>query len=388
MQQSLRRCPVSVLWATDQLPRLGREVQQLAHFLNNGRADQAQAYCNGSAGPAQAYGSNGAAGQVQAYGSNGAASQARACSSSAAVQGQAHGQGRPAAGPAGALAAAPPVRSATDNAAPVPAPVPAPAAPPPPPCQPPSPYPPDGPTQAGFLRMRGLPFEVTPAEVLDFFAPFGPDPSTVLVLKRRETPRRATGVGYIGFRLADDARRARLGLGGGQIGRRFVELFACSRDQYEDAREGEGRGANQVPAAQPPRNVPPRNLPPAPCGGGGYGGLLGPAGSGSGGASGRPPAPPPLPATGYIRMRGLAFDVDESDVLTFFAGHRPDPSSLVVLRKRDGRATGEGYVAFPSRDDAASALAGLDRGAIGRRFIELFVCGREKYEDALGRASG
>ena len=91
------------------------------------------------------------------------------------------------------------------------------------------------------------------------------------------------------------------------------------------------------------------------------------------------------PATGYIRMRGLPFQGTKQDVLDFFKDHKPIESSILLTYHVDGRATGEGYVAFDNVSDAQSAMA-LHRSSMGNRYIELFISNKDEHARNVSRS--
>ena len=92
------------------------------------------------------------------------------------------------------------------------------------------------------------------------------------------------------------------------------------------------------------------------------------------------------PHTGYIRLRGLPFNATKQDVLDFFKDFKPVESSVMVTYRVDGRATGEGYVAFDDAEDAKGAMA-MHRRTIGSRYIELFISNKEEYTRNVARSA-
>lgn len=88
--------------------------------------------------------------------------------------------------------------------------------------------------------------------------------------------------------------------------------------------------------------------------------------------------------TGYLRMRGLPFTATKSDIASFFSEYDPVPDSIVLTYRSDGRATGEGYIAFHSPDTAKSAMV-LHRNSMGSRYIELFISNKDEHGRAQAR---
>ena len=62
-----------------------------------------------------------------------------------------------------------------------------------------------------------------------------------------------------------------------------------------------------------------------------------------------------IPHTGYIRLRGLPFNTTTEDIMSIFKEYNPKVDSALVTYRFDGRATGEGYVAFDNIDDEHDA---------------------------------
>ncbi|GIL55297.1 hypothetical protein Vafri_10859 [Volvox africanus] len=79
--------------------------------------------------------------------------------------------------------------------------------------------------------------------------------------------------------------------------------------------------------------------------------------------------PPPQPKSSVLRLRGLPFSAGEEDVRHFFSGFNV---AQVVIGKRAGRSTGEGYVQLDSIAAAAEAIMKLHRQTLGHRYIEIF----------------
>jgi len=92
------------------------------------------------------------------------------------------------------------------------------------------------------------------------------------------------------------------------------------------------------------------------------------------------------PHTGFIRMRGLPFQSTKQDVLDFFKENKPIESSILLTYHLDGRATGEGYVAFNDAEDAKAAMT-LHRSTIGSRYIELFISNKDEHTRNVVRSS-
>jgi heterogeneous nuclear ribonucleoprotein F/H len=88
--------------------------------------------------------------------------------------------------------------------------------------------------------------------------------------------------------------------------------------------------------------------------------------------------------TGFLRMRGLPFTVTKGEIFNFFEKYKPIQDSICLTYRSDGRATGEGYIAFTDPDDAKDAMA-LHRNTMGSRYIELFISNKEEHGRAIAR---
>eukprot|EP00560_Eucampia_antarctica_P007391 CAMPEP_0197824720 /NCGR_PEP_ID=MMETSP1437-20131217/1940_1 /TAXON_ID=49252 ORGANISM="Eucampia antarctica, Strain CCMP1452" /NCGR_SAMPLE_ID=MMETSP1437 /ASSEMBLY_ACC=CAM_ASM_001096 /LENGTH=375 /DNA_ID=CAMNT_0043424463 /DNA_START=132 /DNA_END=1259 /DNA_ORIENTATION=+ len=91
--------------------------------------------------------------------------------------------------------------------------------------------------------------------------------------------------------------------------------------------------------------------------------------------------------TGYLRMRGLPFSASKKDIFEFFKEYKPIEDSIVLTYRGDGRATGEGYIAFNQPNDAEDAMS-LHKSTMGSRYIELFISHKEEHARAVSRGNG
>mmetsp|Transcript_21238 Transcript_21238/g.36513 ORF Transcript_21238/g.36513 Transcript_21238/m.36513 type:complete len:357 (+) Transcript_21238:294-1364(+) len=86
----------------------------------------------------------------------------------------------------------------------------------------------DGP-HTGFIRMRGLPYQATKQDVLDFFKDYKPIESSVLLTYRPDG--RSSGEGYVAFDDASDAKAA-MTMHRSTIGSRYIELFISNKEEH------------------------------------------------------------------------------------------------------------------------------------------------------------
>lgn len=86
----------------------------------------------------------------------------------------------------------------------------------------------DGP-HTGFIRMRGLPYQATKQDILDFFKEYKPIESSILLTYRVDG--RSTGEGYVAFEDAEDAKDA-MTMHRSTIGSRYIELFISNKEEH------------------------------------------------------------------------------------------------------------------------------------------------------------
>lgn len=84
-----------------------------------------------------------------------------------------------------------------------------------------------------------------------------------------------------------------------------------------------------------------------------------------------------------LRLRGVPFQSDVSDLAQFLAEYGADKTQAVIARGSDGRPTGEAFVILPTADAANRALVEMQRREIRGRYIELFRSNNEEYSEAM-----
>ena len=199
----------------------------------------------------------------------------------------------------------------------------------------------------GFLRMRGLPFDATVDDVVAFFEGYdvvrvreglpGDDdgrgvPSVYILVNAENRPE---GTAYVEFEkesvalLASNARNRR------SMGRRYIELFVCSRLECLEALEQQLERALSATAG----------------------------------------------GSNAVRLRGLPWRASTYDIVNFFAPLRIAPDGVHIVLNREGRASGEAFVQFETGEDAAAALM-RSRQSMDRRYIEVFKATQQELAAA------
>ncbi|KAH7837106.1 hypothetical protein Vadar_009646 [Vaccinium darrowii] len=88
--------------------------------------------------------------------------------------------------------------------------------------------------------------------------------------------------------------------------------------------------------------------------------------------------------TGVLRMRGLPFSAGKDDIMDFFKDFVLSEDLVHVILNSEGRATGEAIVEFASAEDSKAAMA-KDRKRLGNRYIELFPSSHEELDAAVSK---
>ena len=169
-------------------------------------------------------------------------------------------------------------------------------------------------------RLRGLPWSYGPAEVCEFISKVGVNlqPEAVTMLHN------AAGEAFVTLEAAAQLTEV-VKANRQQVGRRYVEVFASTAAEKAVACE-RNRATMREDADY----------------------------------------------RGVLRMRGLPFTATVEEVLDFFG--RPatlEASNVHLMRRSDGRASGDAYVVFSSEEAAVESLA-FDKKKLGNRWVDLF----------------
>lgn len=175
----------------------------------------------------------------------------------------------------------------------------------------------------GVVRMRGLPFEATKAQIRTFFADINVKDSNIFIVTRPDG--KASGEAFVLFATEAEAERA-LAKDKEKLGDRWIDLFPTNKGAlYQRV------GVGVKMAAKPDAEF-----------------------------------------RGVLRMRGIPFTAGVEDIRAFFRGFKLQDHGVFVVNGGDWRPTGESYVVFDSEEEAERAFKALDKQKIGERWIELF----------------
>ncbi|XP_030458691.1 uncharacterized protein LOC115679229 isoform X2 [Syzygium oleosum] len=200
-----------------------------------------------------------------------------------------------------------------------------------------------------LVRLRGLPFNCTEADVAEFF--HGLDIVDVLFV---HNDGKFTGEAFcvLGYPLQVDFALQR---NRQSMGRRYVEVFRSKRQDYYKAIANE---VSEARGGSPHRSI-------------------------SRGKSSNE-RKDSAEHTGILRLRGLPFSAGKDDVLEFFKDFELSEDSIHIVFNSEGRPSGEAFAEFASAEDSRAAMA-KDRMTLGSRYIELFVSTLEELDEAVSR---
>ncbi|XP_035549199.1 heterogeneous nuclear ribonucleoprotein H2-like isoform X2 [Juglans regia] len=203
------------------------------------------------------------------------------------------------------------------------------------------------------VRLRGLPFNCTDIEIFKFFA--GLDIVDVLLVNKNG---RFSGEAFVVFAGSMQVEFA-LQRDRQNMGRRYVEVFRCKRQDYYSAVAAEvnyeGIYDNDYHGSPPPAR------------------------------SKRFSDKDQLEYTEILKMRGLPFSVKKTEIGEFFRDFKLMEERIHIACRPDGKATGEAYVEFASAEEAKRAMS-KDKMTIGSRYVELFPSTPDEARRAESRS--
>lgn len=204
------------------------------------------------------------------------------------------------------------------------------------------------------VRLRGLPFNCTDVDIFKFFS--GLEIVDVLMVNQSG---RFSGEAFVVFTRPMQADIA-LQKDRQNMGRRYVEVFKCKKQDYYHAVAAEvkyeGIFDNDYHGSPPPSS-----------------------------RSKRFQDKTQLEYTEILKLRGLPFSVKKSEILEFFKDFKVADGKVHIGCRPDGKATGEAYVEFESAEDAKQAMS-KDKMMIGSRYVELFPSTPDEARRAESRS--
>lgn len=228
-----------------------------------------------------------------------------------------------------------------------------------------------GPRSLPVVRLRGLPFNCSDNDVFDFFA--GLDVVDVLFVRKNG---RFSGEAYVVFGAPIQVDYA-LQKNRHNMGRRYIEVFRCKKQDYYHAIAAEVADARCADSPPPLSTASFNNSLTA--------GTTNAKLAAVSAARSDPSSKDHVDHTGVVKLRGLPFSASKRDVMDFFGEFELNDENVHIVVHNDGRATGEAFVDFGSPEDAKSAM-NKDKMTLGSRYVELFPSSREEATRAATKA--
>lgn len=202
------------------------------------------------------------------------------------------------------------------------------------------------------VRLRGLPFNCTDVDIFKFFS--GLDIVDVFLVNK---DGRFSGEAFVVFAGHMQAELA-LQKDRQNMGRRYVEVFRCKKQEYYNAiaaEVSEGYGSIDRRGSSP---VARRK---------------------------RSPDKDKMDYTEILKLRGLPYSVKKTDILRFFKDFDITEDKVQIACRPDGKVTGEAFVEFASPEQARKAMC-KDKMLIGSRYVELFPSAPDEARQAASRS--
>ncbi|XP_015787646.1 heterogeneous nuclear ribonucleoprotein F isoform X2 [Tetranychus urticae] len=222
----------------------------------------------------------------------------------------------------------------------------------------------------GYVRLRGLPFDCTKADIHEFFR--GLSIARDGVVLPVDHQGRSSGEAYVQFTSRETADKA-MGKHKEKIGHRYIEIFKSSPHEFLAIRnQQQGFMVDSRPSHS----------------------------GRSGGSNKRFARRDSEPDSSYwdkyepsrhmVHMRGLPYKATEEDIEKFFLPYVP--IFIKILFDDLGRPSGEADVEFSTHEEASGAMS-KDKSNMELRYIELFLRSRpssssdQSYQSNQGDSS-
>jgi len=192
-----------------------------------------------------------------------------------------------------------------------------------------------------FVKARGLPWEATPQDIVDFFCDSSVVGGTAGVTIIKNFDGRASGNCFVEMECEGDVEAA-IAKDREKIGRRYIEVFEASLAEVE-AETGD-RTSNG-----------------------------GDTGDGTDDA--------------VVRLRGLPYSATKTDIHDFFSGLEIENNGVLMVTDFSGRSKGECFVQFTTVEDSVKALE-RNKSNMGHRYIEVFASSMMDAQTTQSRTAG
>ncbi|CAD5196509.1 uncharacterized protein LOC103971665 isoform X1 [Musa acuminata AAA Group] len=205
------------------------------------------------------------------------------------------------------------------------------------------------------VRLRGLPFNCDDLDIIKFF--MGLDIVDCLLVNKSG---RFSGDAFVVFSSPMQAEFA-LQRDRQNMGRRYIEVFRCSKQDYYRAVATEVNSGGWAFEDEYHQDAPPVRVKKS------Y------------------EDKDKMEYTEVLKLRGLPYSVTKSDIVDFFEEFELSEDKVHIAYRLDGKATGEALVEFPSVEVAKKAMC-KDKMTIGSRYVELFPSTPDEARKAESRS--
>eukprot|EP00850_Spirogloea_muscicola_P020959 SM000232S07929 [mRNA] locus=s232:68983:72248:- [translate_table: standard] len=218
----------------------------------------------------------------------------------------------------------------------------------------------------GVIRMRGMPYSCTAADITAFFTGMQIAQDGCFLCTHGDG--RPTGEAFVEFVSEETATRA-MQLHREPMGSRYVELFRSTKGEMMNAVQQRMYGMYAGVG-----------------GGGSVGGIAGMGmGMGMGGAVPNAAGGGDSAENVCVKLRGMPYNAGAREIAEFMDGLSLAPNGIFVVMGPGDRPTGEAYVELTSPEEAARAME-RHRNNMGSRYIELFRATKSEMRSAMGPA--
>lgn len=226
----------------------------------------------------------------------------------------------------------------------------------------------------GIVRVRGMPYSSTSADITAFFKGLQIVPDGIFI--NTHANGRPNGEAFVEF-VNDEMASQAMQLQREPMGSRYVDLYRCTKGDMMTAIQQRMYGLFAGLESSSNHGL----------GGQGLAGMNLAAIQAAGLGITIMQGLGDLSEHVCIKMRGLPFSALPNDIMDFFEGYKIAPNGIHIVPGVADRPTGEAFVEFVSKDEAHRAMQYHPR-TMGGRFIELFRATKSEFLVVMGSLPG
>jgi RNA recognition motif-containing protein len=257
------------------------------------------------------------------------------------------------------------------------------------------------------LRFRGVPYQSDQQDVVDFLEAYNVDKSQVAMGYSKDL--KSTGEAFALFNSVADGERALVERAKKEIRGRYIEIFRSSEEEMKMSTRAAIREGIDDPEAYEKEEMVAqvkRIQRSAESGKQAWYRYCDVSRTGNrdplrhsldslrnfvraheAGETPEEAAERPVGDNRVVRLRGVPFQCDILDVVSFLNDYEVDETQVTIGRTESGRATGEALVVFNSPELANRALEEKQKTEIKGRYIELFRSSYEELDQVMKEAA-